>query len=383
MKRDLVLLTTSQLLFGLADSLLITFGIIFFYVKFGNSFILAAIPFIALHLLHAFLLPILIKHVIDLGVKRAVIISIVFYVLAAFLVFTNNDNLTIIVMLLWALLYALGNVFYYVPTMYILGKDTNHKTRGRIFGLRRVLTIIINIILPILGGLLSQNFGLAGLMLISIVFYIISLLPLMRMTHLKIVRNAPLKEILKSPIGNTLVVFKFVQSFAIHLSDYWPILVFILVGANYSNLGILFTGVSFISIVVTYGVGKLMDSDGRIKYLNIASIMTPVSWLIRVFAVDPLSILIADSIFNVNNNFHTSVMDVVDFDLMIDHEVAEKKIGLIILGETVLNYFIALGYLVFAVMITYFGFYVSMVFSAILIFFSMQYMKNRIKTVER
>ena len=125
MKKDLLLVTISELFFQVAESSIVVFGMIFFYQKF-NSIFLAASPFILLHLFHAFLLPFFSKLIFRLGFKKSLIVASIFYILMALTTYVSNSKLSIEVLILWALFYSLGNVFHYVPIIYILGSESKH-----------------------------------------------------------------------------------------------------------------------------------------------------------------------------------------------------------------------------------------------------------------
>lgn len=378
MKKNLLLLTTSEVFFLIAESSIVIFGMIFFYTKF-DSILLAASPFILRHLLHAFLLPFFGKLLFKIGFKLSLVIGSLFYIAAALLILVNGENYTFEMLCVWSLLYALGNVFHYVPVIYIWGKLTQHKSRGRIFSLRRMVFILATIVTPIMGGLVSQNFGFHGLLLLYITFHLLTNIPI---AYLGKIETKPPKSIIRTLMtmrGKKIFLYNTSAVFSISLNEFWPIYVFTILAVSYADLGILFALVNLISILLTYFMGKQLDKRDRANLYNLGSITNLFSWIFRAFSFNYITVLVSDVAFKLNSEFRGSINEVMAYDLMNDN-VNDARGSIIILGEVVVNYLIAFVFFTGALSITVFGFQSTFILFAVIGFTLTQLMRRFLKS---
>jgi len=363
MKKNLILLTTSEVLFLIAESSIVIFGMIFFYTKF-NSILLAASPFILLHLLHAFLLPIFSKTLFKIGLKKCLFVGSFFYILTALLIFSTNGKYTFEILILWGILYALGNVFHYVPIIYLLGTETKHNSRGKTFSKRRIAFIIATIFSPILGGLVSEQFGFQGLLIMCIMLHLLTIIPVTFLDKIEAKPPKPLLDTLITMRGKKIFLYDISAVFSSSLTDFWPIYVFIILSGSYSGLGILFGIISFVSIMLSYFIGRELDKRDHKKLFNIASYTNLFTWIFRALSFNYISVLLADVTYKLNAEFRGSITEVIGYDLLNDH-VNDARASVIILTETIINYLIAFTFFAGALAITVFGFQVTFVIFAL------------------
>lgn len=373
MKKDLLLVTVSELFFQVAESSIVVFGMIFFYQKF-NSIFLAASPFILLHLFHAFLLPFFSKLIFRLGFKKSLIVASIFYILMALTTYISNSKLSIEVLILWALFYSLGNVFHYVPIIYILGSESKHSTRGKLFALRKIIFVIAAIVTPVLGGFISEKFGFSGLFAMCIVFYILTNVPILYLSKFNPVPPKSLLKTLETMRGKRIFLYKISEVFTNNMGDFWPIYVFIALSGSFTDVGILFAVVSFFVVIITYFTGNALDNRSRPRLYFFASIIMFVGWIFRALSFSYITILIADVIFKINANFKSQISEVIDYDLMNDH-VNNARASVIILNEVIVNYLIAFVLFAGSLFITLYGFQVAFIIFGLLGFIFAQIMR--------
>ena len=365
MKRDIVLTTTSELLFQIGDGSMNLFGIIFFYTLFKGSILLATLPFIALHLIHSLLLPVISPLLFKIGFKKSILIGAIFYSLACATLFLLNENLNIGVLILWASLYALGNVFHYVPIIYILGYETKHATRGRTFSLRRIIFIAGAIVMPILGGLISEYFGITGLSVLCICFYILSFIPIIYISDIEFLPGKTIFKTLFSKRGANIFLFKISQVFSDGIGTVWPIFVFLVLSSSYENVGLVFTLVSFGSIIISYLIGFELDHHNRMKLYELSAITNFFAWLARAISFNYISVLISDIIFRLNGDFRGTIMDVIDYDLMNDH-IQKNRAGTIVLSEFIINMSVTVALTIGAILISISSYQLSFIVIALI-----------------
>lgn len=374
MKKDIFLVTISELLFQAAEGSLLIFGVIFFFQKFDSVF-LAIAPFILMHIFHAFLLPFFSKLLFKIGLKNSIFIGSLFYIATALTVFITNGNYTFEILVLWALLYALGNVFHYVPIIYILGSESKHANRGRLFGLRRMIFIIAAIITPLTAGFISQEFGFQGLLIFCIALHLLTNIPIIYLNKIEAHPPKSLVKTLMTMRGKRIFLYKLSEVFTNNMADFWPIFVFIILAGSFSNLGILFAVVSLITVFVTYITGRALDNHSRPRLYFAASLTTFVAWVFRALSFNYITVLCSDLLFKINANFKTQISEVIDYDLMNDH-VNQARASVIILSETIVNYAIAILQFGGALAITVFGFQTSFLVFGLIGFIFTQIMRH-------
>lgn len=377
MKKDLLLLTISDLLFFGAESLLALFGIIFFYNKF-NSVFLAVAPFILVHITQALVLPVGGKFVFKFGLKQSLIFSTFLYIIATLLIVLTNGSYTFEVLCLWSLLIGIANMCHYVPVIYILGSQTQHSNRGKIFSLRRILFITGTVTLPLIGGLISDNFGFNGLLITCIGLYLLYNIPIIYLSKIEATPPKSLFSTLTTMRGKRIMLYKISEVFSNNIGTYWPLYVFIVLAGSFSEVGILFALVSLITIVLTYLTGKALDKTPRIKLYSLASFTNFIAWIARALSFNYITVLIADVGFKLNHEFKAQIIEVVEYDLMNDH-VNNARASIIILRETLVNYLIAFVLFVGALSITLWGFQVTFIIFGFLGFIFTQLMRFFLK----
>lgn len=371
MQKNFIMMTASDMLFEFSTGLVVIYVIILFYKQLGNSIILAGIPFAILHFTHASLLSSMTKHVIKLGIKKALTIAIFFYSLASILIFLNSDNLNWPVLILWGILYAFGNVFHYIPEIYVLGHNTTDQNRGKFFGYRKVLFIIFGIVLPLLGGFISEYFNLNGLMLLCLIFYTTSLIPVLFLDSLKINHLQSLRTVFKTYTAKKIIVFKITQIISSDLNNYWPIFITILFAGNLVDVGILIAASSFASLIISYIVGLKINRRNELQLYNEVSFTNTFAWFIKAFSFNYIASAITDTIYKINNSFFSSVIDIVDYSLLDNSKHKDIRVEFIIIREITINYAKSAGYIIFPLLITVFGFYNSFIIVGIFSFIAM------------
>jgi len=371
MQKNFILITASDLFFNFATGIFSTYGIILFYQQLNSSIILASVPFALLHLAYATMLRPLSKYIVRLGIKKSLILAIIFYCTGSMILFLNTTNLSWSVLIFWALFYAIGNAFHYVPVIYVIGHNTNDENRGKMFALRKVLFILFGIILPLLGGLVAQYFQLSGILLLCTASYILSLIPVVMLSKFEIKELKPLKQILKTSHAKKFILSKATNVLSYDLNIYWPIYISILFAGNLVDVGILFAASSFASIIISYIVGTKINRGNELKMYNSITWTTTLAWFARVLSINYFAAVITDTIYKINLTFVESVIDIIDYDLMNNSSHKDIQVEFIIIKELAANYAKTLAYIVFPILIAIAGFNTSFAIIGVLSFIAM------------
>jgi len=363
-------MTISDLLFELATGLILVFGLILFYQKLGNSVILAALPMALLHFTHASLLPFISKLIFKVGIKKSLIIGVFFYLVASLTLFLSSE-LSWQILVLWAILQAFGNAFHYIPVIYSLGHNTTDSNRGRLFGLRKIAFIVLGVASPLLGGFTAQNFNLFGIIALAMGVYITSLIPISLMDDFSTRKLLSIRKVFKEYTSRKIIAFRTVQVVNHQLNSFWPLFIFLLLGDSFIQLGILFAVVNLLSIVIAYIVGNNINHNNELKlYADIKWSSTFV-WFIRTFSFNYWTAILTDTIYKLNETFKSSVQDVIDYEMLNNSKHSDIKIEFIVIREITSNYATAITYLLFPIIITFFGFHNSFIIIGVVSFIGM------------
>jgi MFS family permease len=185
-----------------------------------------------------------------------------------------------------ALLDAIYDSFYWVGHIYLF-LNSNHAPRhdnrgtGILYGMRTFGSMLG----PIIGaGLLlftSQSF----LLLVSVLFFVFSILPLLDLRHVADrphIPHVPIREFLKHPADRKNYISTFLASFhAASEAVIWPLFIFSLFG-TISSVAYIAIIVSLSKIVCSYIAGTIRRNQRR-SLVIIGGLALAVVWTLRIF----------------------------------------------------------------------------------------------------
>ncbi len=176
------------------------------------------------------------------------------------------------------------------PTMHaqITLSGDNHKRASQI-GTLQVLASIFSAIAPILGGFILEYFGYYSLLLFSLVFLFLGIIPLLLSEDLKLKNYSfafkDYKRLWNWKNKNDVIAFKS-EGIEMFLGIIlWPIILYILLKNNFFNLGLLYTILSFLSVVfIVYFKSKLDKINKNIFFKKITKGLS-ISWFLRILVL--------------------------------------------------------------------------------------------------
>lgn len=315
MNKQLFAFSINRALFVLAYNVGNMFGIIFLYLLFDNS-ITAAIGGLAVSCaIYAFFLAIFARTIGKIGVRNSMAISIILFFLS-FLALAFIDELNPIpYYLTWIIVFSLARTFYNIPYHFFIIKFTDPKKRGNALGKFSAIAILVSIFMPLLGGTVSDIWGIQGLALFSGLVFLLSLVPLFKLPNYKY--KFTKDPLLLLGLKNTrkdlyLLIGNDVQN----RDRFWDLYVFLLMNGNFLNFGVLLTVINFISFAFSWFFGKLMDNHNRRKILNFDIIVNAIVWLTRPLLFTPVGIAISNSVSQLINTSRGQVVNLIDYDLI-------------------------------------------------------------------
>lgn len=205
---------------------------------------------------------------------------------------------------LWiaALLSGLVTSTYWISRHALFGEDQDTMHVGTSLGLLVFLSQVVTVIGPLVGGFVTAMFGFLSLFRLGLVLAVSSGIPFFFMRHHR--RHHPdgvagMVEKLKDPMNFPLVVSWIGRSWDEHLIiDFWPLYVFLVVGAV-EKLGIISAAVAGISMIASYAAGLLFDRrQERRKMFLLGAGVSAAIWPVRAFARSFWPLLSIDALHN-------------------------------------------------------------------------------------
>lgn len=329
--------TISNALFDLAYSVGKVFGILYFYILFNNSLIAAIGGWVAVLFCQSFFLWCVAKFLGRLGSRYSLIIAVFLFFLSFVCVALIDKSNPLPIYLVWILLFSLARAFYFVPYNFFIMHFTDNGKRGEQIGKLGAVCLLFSMLAPLIGGSLSNSWGLVGISLFSGAIFLLSIIPLLKLPNYRFTYTGKLFNILKLPATRKELKLMFSNDLQ-NKDSFWQIFVFIMVSGSFLNFGVLFTIVNIISLGMLWLLGKFLDHGNRKKILRYDGVITAGVWIFKALTTTPIMAGISDSIYQLISNSRDQVVGVIDYDLinrydqeaLIDEKLIARDISLTI-----------------------------------------------------
>ena len=317
-----VYLYLNRLLIQIGVGIYGIFGVIFFFEKFGNSVKGVLILYTILYFIFLAGTHLGAKIIAKLGMKRMMIISILFLFSTVFSLFLWDKN-PFLFLITFSIFLTLYKSFYWVPYHVEFAEFTNKKMRGKQMAVFSNISEAVLAIMPIIGGLIISIRGYNILFLISSIMVLISIIPLffIQETREKYTWSARrlMKELFQkenrpivwSNIGNGIQ-----DAVGIII---WPMFIFIILEGNYFSVGVITSLTIVTLIVLRFAIGNALDRMSKGKILKLGSIFHTTGWIVKVFIETGTGIFLAHTYHNFGK-----VVNKLSFDTEIYEQAADN-----------------------------------------------------------
>jgi len=175
--------------------------------------------------------------------------------------------------------------------------------QGRQVGKMNIVWSAPTILSPVIGGGILNFAGYPALFITVLVVLLASSIPMFLSKETHIVYSDSYqkvwKRILKKENRKTSLAF-IADSLEIGINYYlWPIFLFVL-AIGYATMGGITTFALGAAALFTLYMGRMSDTIiNRVWFLNIGSILTSVSWIIKYFVVNPFDAFLAQTLYRI------------------------------------------------------------------------------------
>ncbi|MBT5021560.1 MFS transporter [Candidatus Woesearchaeota archaeon] len=226
-----------------------------------------------------------------------------------------------------------GWLFYVLPlilsmarVLYNYGYHLNfithseRKERGEEISFIGIITTLMSLIAPLIGGLIAAYYGFTVLYLIGAGILLLAMTPLFwtKDKHEPIdfgIKDLYCESISKKEIGN-IISFTGYAMESIIGRIIWPIfLIIILITVQKTGLVVMIS--MLISVVVFYFAGRITDKYSKLKILKFGTILYFFAWVGRIFANSAFMVLVIDSYKNISEKIVHVPWSAQTYDLAI------------------------------------------------------------------
>ncbi|MEM7531706.1 MAG: MFS transporter [Chloroflexota bacterium] len=346
------------------------FGLIFIYQLFEHDLLLTFGFFGFFNVLHGVSVIPFSMFIGKVGTQRAIGIAAIVFAFSTSFIFLYQHTEDTTYIFCWFLCFIIAKLLFYTALTYYITTYTEHENRGSQISYDHMIQMIVIITAPILGGYLSEFYGIGGVMLVGSVILLLLFIPLSQLPNRQYKLNYIFLEEIKE--NKRLVYFTFLTEYSNEVEKIWALFLFILLGSSYTLVG-NFLGISTaVSFVCIYFLGKLLDSYNRVTSLKLLMVLVAVLRVIRLSfeSIFPLSIV--ESITKVFENLRFQTVQTITYDLVEENLERKSVHENIITKEMWVNIGRGMGLFSSAVIAHFFGFKMAitvMALSALWIFF--------------
>ncbi|MCA9382912.1 MFS transporter [Candidatus Dojkabacteria bacterium] len=364
MKNKLLIFTSNYSLFQIGFEMINLYGVVYFYQSFDNSIVIALGSIILLQLGYLSTLLVIVNLLGRLGTRVSMMIGSILFFFSFFPLVKLETDKDIVWIVCWILISMFAKAFHHLPFYYYVSIFTDSKSRGAEMGIVNAISVFFEALAPILGGFTLQRYGISSLAMVSLVIFGLSIIPLFFLDNYHFKPSTSIRKIMKLHSAKQLVRLHVVNELQANSNIAWYIYVFILIGANFTKLGTIFTIVIIISAIISYSVGKFLDHHNRRKIMHMEGFISALAWLLRAITTTFGMVIITDTIFKVNRYIKDELVDVLNLDLLTHEGHSEIIDDVILLRQVAVNIAIILSLSVSLLLVYYFGFEVAFFFSA-------------------
>lgn len=295
LKREINELYLSSAIRKFGLGMITLFEPIYFYLYF-NSIQKTLIYLIIQYTLYFFLAPLGGKIFSKIGLKHSILISMP--ILCLYYLGLYNISLGLVMVVAIGLLNILFKLFFWPAFQTDFAKFSKREIRGRQTSRLAFITTAVQVVGPLLGGLIIVQFGYPVLFIIIMILLIVSTFPLFMSPEIYETYSFTYKEAISRIF--TKARLKRVLAFAAQGAEskvsiwIWPLFLYLLF-ADFTKIGYLTSAVLLITAVLTIFLGKQLDKGKKGLILKIGSILNSSGWLFKIFVSSIPQVFAADT----------------------------------------------------------------------------------------
>lgn len=355
MFKKFLLTNLIELTYGFYVDITLIFGVVFFYQEFGNNIFLGLLPFALGYLLYGILVIPIYPFVGKIGIKYSVLIAILLFILGTVFAVILRESHVHASIFTWFVFFFIAKCFYNPAISNYYSAYSRKDIRGKEFGLREASLISGSVIMPIIGGVISETLGVNGIYIVGTISCAIGLLPLIFLDNYKFSTSFDLKSYFDNKKLSIALLNSSTETI-FSVERIWPIFVFTILGNSFINLG-NFSGITtLLTLIFVALTGYLLDKYNRSKIFNYVYIIHGFTLILRIFSTNPVSAAILDTLTKFFKRLTNESLQAINNDLFDDENI-ENKDENILIREIIVGLAIFVGTFLSGLLTELFGFF--------------------------
>lgn len=315
-----VALYSARSIMFIASGLLGLFVPVFIYQILGNSFEGMILFYGLASLLYILFLAFGVRFADKIGFSVSLKISpyllITFFSIFYFVTEANAKILlpiSLIVLSTW-------RVMYWTPYKTDLAKFTSKRNRGRQVSVFYLTQTMLAVLLPIIAGLVIEEFGYDALFLIAIILYIASSFPYRWLPKIPERYSWGYFEtwnrFFRLCKNRTVISYMAIGAESFIGLYVWPIFLFLLMKGDFVKVGLVSTVVVFVSMILQFISGKVIDKKfSRGKLLKMGTVLYSIGWILKIFIATTFQVFIVGAYHSIAQIFTRTPFDAMTYDI--------------------------------------------------------------------
>ncbi len=295
---------------------------IYLLIEFNYKVEHVLLFFLIGHLSYAIYLPLGVRFLNKIGLRRSLRISVFLASLYYLCLFSLGYNLPIFVVLSVIVL-TFYRTFFWMPYHIDFAKFTNKNDRGKSVGLVWATSSFLGVVMPVVSGFLISRFGYNIVFIIAIIMYLTSLIPFMTLPrtkekyswdYLETFRNFFKKKNRKLILANMANGAENAVGIII-----WPIFIWKILEGDYLAVGAISSLIVFVTIILQLAVGSYADKISKRKLIHLGSIFYSIGWFAKIFIMTSFQIFIVGTYHSFAQIFKDTPFDSLNYEMLADH----------------------------------------------------------------
>jgi len=244
-------------------------------------------------------------------------------ILSGIPIYIYNQNHDLIWVYVWLITFFTSKAILFVPWLYLMGKYSDHQTRGSQFAFKQSLMIIASVLAPLSGGFLSHFYGIEAVFAGASAVMILGLFIIQKLPNKHVQINIKPPQFYKTNKSHSSFLSSLIFEFnGTGAEQLWLLLLFLATGGSFQLFGSYVAFSVLVSLALTLTIGKILNKGHRTRSFQIISVITGLIQITRSLKLLPLiSLEVMGRVFN---GLHYQVFEVYWFDL-INHKVAPNQ----------------------------------------------------------
>ncbi len=251
----------------------------------------------------------IIDFVKKIGLRNGMILGTLFYIVG-FVSFLGID-MSWLFFMVSAVAMALGGQLYWPAYRSVFSKTMDHQKSGGDISSLEFFSKLANAGMPLLAGVLFAQNSYQSVVLLSCVFFLLSIVTLLKMTNTKVKDKISLSEFvlwIKEKRFQKLSVAFAGREGADLVMFLWPLYVLSIVG-TIQKVGYIYSLVLFFSLLIIYFSGWYIDHKKSKKPFYVTGLVRSLLWVGRSLTVGVWGIIVVDTIEQLVSSFYVPFFD--------------------------------------------------------------------------